>query len=452
MMRQFVRGCAAAWLIGGGACAGNGGAPAGPFLAHVSDGAAAGPSSKIRHVVIIFQENRSVDNLFNGFPGADTVSSGKNSRGQTVKLRAVPLASNYDISHAHSAFTIERANGQMNGFDLVPSRCTPLKHCPPAPIRAYGYVPHQEIKPYFAMAEHYTFADRFFQTNEGPSFPAHQYIISGTSAIKNGSPFLASGNPYTRQGGFTGGCDSPAGSFVSLIDPFGNERQAVYPCFERLTLMDLLAAKSRTWRYYQARTGAGLWNGPDAILHLRNSPHFSKHVVTPPSTVLTDIKHGRLADVVWVTPTFLASDHAGITNGSGPSWVASVVNAVGRSAYWKDTAIFVTWDDWGGWYDHVAPPQYNSYELGFRVPLIVISPYAKRHYVSHRRHEFGSILHFIEVTFGLESLHTTDARADDLSDCFNFTQPPTVFETIAAPLQAHDFLRDASSAGSPDDD
>ncbi len=413
---------------------------------------AQGPAAKIRHVVIIFQENRSVDNLFNGLPGADTVTTGKNSRGQLVPLRAIPLASNYDISHEHSAFIGERANGAMNGFDLVGSRCKPDKHCPPASIRAYGYVPHREVKPYFAMAEQYTFADRLFQTNEGPSFPAHQYIISGTSTVKNGSPYRAAGNPYTAGGGFTGGCDSPVRSLVWLIDPIGNERQAVYPCFERLTLMDLLAAKSKTWRYYEARTGPGLWNGPDAILHLHDSPKFSTEVVAPPQTILTDIAHGRLADVVWVTPTFLASDHAALTNGSGPSWVASVVNAIGKSAYWKDTAVFVTWDDWGGWYDHVAPPQYNSYELGFRVPLIVISPYARPHYVSHHRHEFGSMLRFVEEVFGLESLHTTDVRADDLSDCFDFLQPPIRFRVIPAPLNAQYFVRQHAAIGAPDDD
>ncbi|MBV8197665.1 MAG: hypothetical protein JO263_06000 [Candidatus Eremiobacteraeota bacterium] len=450
MIRAATIGIVSAWLLAGCAWGSNSGATAGAFLPEKTP--VQGPAAKIRHVVIIFQENRSVDNLFNGLPDADTVRSGKNSAGKTVVLRAVPLASNYDISHEHSAFIGERANGLMNGFDLVASRCIPGKHCPPAPIRAYAYVPHGETKPYFSMAERYTFADRFFQTNEGPSFPAHQYIISGTSTIQNGSPLRAAGNPYTPAGRFTGGCDSPLGSFVALIDPLGNERQAVYPCLERLTLMDLLTAKARTWRYYVVRSGPGLWNGPDAILHIHNSPKFSTEVVAPPKTVISDIKQGRLADVVWVTPTFLSSDHAALNNGSGPSWVAAVVNTIGHSAYWKDTAIFVTWDDWGGWYDHVPPPQYNSYELGFRVPFIAISPYAKRHYVSHRQHEFGSILHFAEEVFNLGSLHTTDERADDLSDCFDFTQAPRSFETIAAPMTARDFLRQESPIGAPDDD
>jgi phospholipase C len=148
---------------------------------------------------------------------------------------------------------------------------------------------------------------------------------------------------------------------------------------------------------------------------------MAANVISPSSQVLTDIANGQLADVVWVTPAQAASDHPKVNNGSGPSWVASVVNAIGNSQYWNNTAIFITWDDWGGFYDHVTPTIYNSFELSFRVPLIVVSPYAKPGYVSHAQHEFGSILKFTEETFGLPSLNTTDARADDLSDCFSFT-------------------------------
>jgi phospholipase C len=431
------------------ACA-NQSVPAPTFLPGDSARAASGAASKIRHVVIIFQENRTVDNLFNGLPGADTVRSGRNSKGKAVALRAVALTAAYDISHEHSAFVTERANGLLDGFNNVASRCRPGSTCPGAGVRAYGYVPHGEIAPYIDMATQYAFADHLFQTNEGPSFPAHQYIISGTSTVSNGSSLLAAANPFTPAGVFTGGCDSPQGSFVALIDPTGNEDQATYPCFDRLTLMDLLDRKSLGWRYYQAHLGPGLWNGPDAILHLRNSKSFSTHVVAPPKTVLTDVAQGKLADVVWVTPTALASDHSGTTDGSGPSWVASVVNAIGHSSYWSSTAIFVTWDDWGGWYDHVPPPQYNSYELGFRVPLIVISPYAKQHYVSHRQHEFASMLRFIEETFGLGSLGTTDVRSDDLSDCFDFSQRPIRFKTIRAPLGGGYFLRQPDSERDPD--
>jgi phospholipase C len=410
-------------------------------------------SGKIKHVVIIFQENRTVDNLFNGLKGADTVQSGLDSTGQHVKLASELLTAPYDVDHEHKAVVVAYDDGHMDGFNLLQSNCgAGHKQCPPKDARPYAYVPRREVGPYFAMATQYAFADRMFQSNAGPSFPSHQYILSGTSTISKNSRLRAADNPMTAEQAFTGGCDSPKGSLVLLIDEGGGENHEAYPCFDRPALPDLIEAKSLSWRYYQAQPGADLWNGPDAIRHIRNSSDYSRHVVMPPSQIFTDIKNGSLDNVVWVTPTRAASDHAGNTDGSGPSWVASVVNAIGKSKYWNSTAIFVTWDDWGGWYDHVKPPQYNSYELGFRVPLVAISPYAKQGFVSHRQHEFGSILKFTEKAFGLGSLGTTDVRSDDLTDCFNFSQKPRQFKHIAAVLGPEYFLAHPFSDGPVDSD
>jgi phospholipase C len=396
-------------------------------------------AGKIAHVVIVFQENRSVDNLFNGLPGADTQTWGLNHLGQQVPLRPISLRAHYDISHTHGAFNTEYDGGRLDGFDLVRKD-------------AYGIVPRREAQPYFDMAQQYAFGDRMFQTNQGPSFPAHQYIISGTSTISNGSTIRAAENPSDSEHKSTGGCNSPPGSKVRLIDRSGNEFRSVYPCFERLTLMDEIAGQQLTWRYYQESYAPGLWGAPAAIEHLARSGHYSREVHVPSPSVLSDIASGNLASVVWVTPDRAASDHTGVNDGSGPSWVTSIVNAVGQSQYWNNTVIFVTWDDWGGWYDHVKPPFYNSYELGFRVPLLVIAPYAKQGYVSHVQHEFGSILKFVEETYGLPSMGTTDARADDLADCFDFTQAPRAFTPIQAPLAAAHFINAPPSSGAVDDD
>jgi phospholipase C len=411
-----------------------------------------GASGKIQHVVIIFQENRSTNDLFNSLKGANTTRVGLNSYGQEVQLQQQLLTAPYDISHKHAVFKTEYANGSMNGWNLVRSKCKPHEQCPPPDIRAYGYVPKSEVKPYYFMARHYAFGNNMFQTNQGPSFPAHQYILSGTSTISDGSNLRASENGKTPTHKLTGGCDSPQGSHVKVIDQYGNENQKVYPCFNRNSLIQLIEAQNLSWHYYEAQLGAGLWKGPDAISPVRNSPEFTYDVVAPPSRVLTDISSGNLANVVWVTPTSKASDHGGITDGTGPSWVASVVNAIGESKYWDNTAIFVTWDDWGGWYDPVSPPQYNSYELGFRVPLIVISAYAKQDYISTKQHEFGSILKFTEKTFDLGSLGTTDVRADDLFDCFDFSKPPRKFIKIPAPHDASYFLHLPRDNETPDDD
>jgi phospholipase C len=409
---------------------------------------AVGLLGKFQHVVIVVQENRTTDNLFNGLPGADTVRSGLNSKGQMVPLTRVSLSAPYDIQHTRPAFLTEYDGGKMNGFDIVRSNCH--AKCPPASTRVYAYVDPSETTPYFAMAEQYAFADRMFQSNQGPSFPAHLYLVSGSSEPTVGSTLKVSENPIRPQGGHTAGCDSPPGTLGQLIDANGNESHWMYPCIDVPTLFDLQYKKSSSWRYYQAHGGPGLWNAVDAINHLRKNVHYRTNVVYPPSQFLRDTSKGDLANLSIVTPTQADSDHAGITGKDGPSWVADVVNAVGTSQYWQNSVIFVTWDDWGGWYDHVRPPIYNSYELGLRVPLIVISRFTPKGYVSHSQHEFGSILKFTEETFGLGSLNTTDARADDLADCFNFQQPPRKFVKIPAPRTAPDFLHEKVSSGDLD--
>jgi phospholipase C len=326
------------------------------------------------------------------------------------------------------------------------------------------------------MAETYTFADHMFQTNQGPSMPAHQFLISGTSAPSTGSSLFAAENPQTGGLSPDAGCDAPAGSTVALIDPTGNEKSnpPIFPCFEHATLTDLLEQNGHTWRYYTPSGYVGgaapaLWIGPEAIQHIClplnadgdcNGPDWTSHVVLNQTQILTDIANNQLQDVSWVIPTGLESDHPGSTDGSGPSWVASVVNAIGNSSYWANTAIFITWDDWGGLYDHVPPPQVLvnctqfgcGYVYGFRVPLIVISPYAKAQYISKQQHDFGSILKFIENTFNLPSLGYADAAADDLSDCFDFNQTPLQFQTIPAALKAEYFLNDKRPPTDPDDD
>jgi phospholipase C len=435
------------------ACNGGGGSPITPARSGVVEAARlvdALGTKKIQHVVIIIQENRSVDNLFNGLPGANTVQSGQTSTGATVNLQPIGLVTSWDLSHTHAAWETEYSSGSMNGFDH--ERAAP-KPTPPVPsYPAYAYVPQNEAQPYWTMAETYTFADNMFATNEGPSFPAHMYLIDGNSATSSSDTLYAMNNPQTPTGFQTGGCDAPTGTLVALINPLTNDQsQSAYPCFDHKTIFDLLDAKGVTWKYYQNRIGAGLWFTPDAIQHIRDGSDYAK-VVRPNTAILSDISNGKLPAVSWVIPTAAESDHTQITDGSGPSWVASVVNAIGNSKYWDQTTIIIVWDDWGGWYDHVAPPQYNYYELGFRVPLIIVSPYAKLGYVSHVQHEFGSILKFMEAIYGLGSLGETDVRADNLFDCFNFSQPPTPFKTISAPHAASYFINLPPDDRSPDDD
>jgi phospholipase C len=424
--------------------------------------------------VIIFQENRTPDNLFHDpvliNRGADIASSGLDSKNQPITLTPVPLVTPYDMGHSHHAFLLAWNNGQMNGADQIKVTCQDgTSDCAP-PHPEYQYVQASDVQPYFTLAETYAFGDRMFQTNQGPSFPAHQYIVSGTSAVSEKSVFDVSENPSDQ--GMTG-CIAPPATTVKIIDttdsnPDTNESQTIYPCVDHPTLTDLLDAKSISWKYYTPLVGS-IWTAPNGIQHMcgPDAPppngancvgaEWTNHVVIGKTKVLDDITAGTLAAVSWVIPTGQASDHPMGTDGTGPSWVASVVNAIGNSQYWADTAIIIAWDDWGGWFDHVAPPLiHNSYEIGLRVPLIVVSPYAKAAYISHVNHDFGSILKFIEKTFGLPEIDPTvgyaDSRADDLSDCFDLTQTPLPFKTIPARHDAKYFLNDRTPALPPDND
>jgi phospholipase C len=262
---------------------------------------------------------------------------------------------------------------------------------------------------------------------------------------------FAAENPHVPAAGSVVGCTAPQGEFVLLIDPSGAESSSQYPCFEHLTLVDELDAKSVTWKYYTPTPGS-IWTGPNAIQHLRMGPDWTNNVITPSTQILTEIMGGQLPQVSWVIPTAAASDHASSNDGSGPSWVASIVNAIGNSPYWANTTIIITWDDWGGWYDHVAPKITNSYEYGFRVPLIIVSPYAKPGYVSHVTHDFGSILKFIEEVFQVAPLGYADTPADDFADCFNFDQTPIMFHAFAAQFDAMYFLNDKRPPEGPDND
>jgi phospholipase C len=406
-------------------------------------------ATPIQHIVVIVQENRSVDDLFQFLPGADTQSYGYDTKHDKITLQPVPLTAPYDMQHNHHSFIREYNDGGMDGFNRDGSDCKRRPKCPGSPVRAYGYVPQGDVQPYYAMAETYSFADELFQSNQGPSFPAHQYIVSGTSTTYNGSKWRAAENP----GHQLGGCDSPPRTTVLLIGPKGQENRRRFPCFDRISIFTTLDQAGVSWKYYQAFPGAHLWNAVDALKPIwENKAEYSANVIVPPSKVLTDIRGGKLASVVFVTPTAADSDHAGVNKGTGPSWVASVVNTIGKSGYWKSTAIIVVWDDWGGWYDHVAPKVRNSYELGFRVPMIVISPYAKSGYVSHVPYEFGSILKFIEETFGLPPLGTTDVDVNDLNALFVFGASPRAFRTIQASHPASYFLNEPPSNVPVDDD
>ena len=217
---------------------------------------------------------------------------------------------------------------------------------------------------------------------------------------------------------------------VTTLNPDRSYGPNVPVCEDYPTLGDELDAAGVSWRSYSYpyNLDGGLWNAYAAVNHIYQGPDFKNDVITPADQFITDVAGGKLAGVTWITATFENSDHAGFKSRTGPQWVASLVNAVGQSKFWDSSAIFIIWDDWGGWYDPVAPIYMDYDGLGFRIPMIAISPYAKQGYVTHVQYESSSVLKFMEDTFGVSALAASDARAaDPANDVFDFNQAPRTF-------------------------
>lgn len=455
------------------------------------------------HVIVIVQENRTPDNLFQGLCAppygtsatCSTTPTGKQydiqtnnwldktSRTGVTQPHTVALANKYDLNHSHKPWVkqCDRAPSglcKMDGAAGVQCLGGP---CPPQPQFAYVDNSTKILDPYLQLATQYGWANSMFQTNQGPSFPAHQYLFGGTSAPSLAADHAGSFAAENVAGrGIGAGCIASPTRIVQLIDSAGAEanNNVIFPCFEHNTVSDLLQTASVSWRYY-APAANSIWTAPNAIQHICmangstcTGAEWKANVDLRPPDVLTDIANCSLRQVSWVIPDGRNSDHANNNTGTGPAWVASIVNAIGTSwaasnhkcDYWANnsndsTAILITWDDWGGWYDHKPPaslpaPQ-GGYQLGFRVPLIVVSAYTPVQLVDNTQHDFGSIIRFVEHNFGIQegALTFADARATtDLTSFFNLNQPPRSFFNVQAKIGASFFINDKRPPTPPDND
>ncbi len=403
------------------------------------DGTGAG---KITHVVYIVQENRSFDNMFQGYPGANTVSEGKNSKGQTIKLTPSKLGAYYDIDHSAQAMfaacdgtgSLPGTQCRMDGFDKEFADGGPTNP-------QYVYVPHDQSKPYFDMAHEGVLADNMFQSQLDESFVAHQYIIA---AQADWSVDLPGG----RWGCGGGNFDTE----TTITKERTIAKKTIHPCYDYQTLGDELDKAKLSWRFYAATYGSASsgdgaeWSGYMAVKHIRDGPDWKKNVISPNWQFITDVKAGKLANFTWITPVCDDSDHTNCPDDYGPSWVSALVNTVGKSKFWNSTAIFIQWDDWGGLYDHVPPPYEDRDSLGFRVPLIVLSPYARRDRIAKKQYETASILRFAEDLYGLGQLAPADRRATSpAGECFDFKQKPLPFVKIKAPYPPKFFMHNRPS-------
>jgi phospholipase C len=442
-----------------------GGSNAGPFGSPSRTGNLSRTSARqqtytypITHIVLIVQENRSFNNLFATFPGADGTTTGLERIGHGTKTKQVPinltevnLTDPNDLNHLYSAYKTAYDHGNMDSFNRIKRETTKQEEG----ALPYQYVNPDQVQPYWTMATDYALADHLFQTQGSGSFTAHQDLIRGGTEIDSTESLIDDPNSSAAWG-----CSSPPGTKTSLITTSLKleRRKGPFPCTNAFpssasyeTLADLLDGANVSWKYYtpaprKFTTGA-LWNAFLVINSIySNKSEWSERISSPQTNVLKDIASGSLPAMSWVIPDALESDHPGYKSDEGPSWVASVVNAIGASSYWNSTAVIVVWDDWGGLYDSVAPsPLDTQGGPGFRVGMIVASPYVPPNEISHTVYGFGSIIKFIEETWNLGSLGTTDATSTSISNMFDFTQKPRNFKLIPAKYSRSFFLHQRPS-------
>jgi hypothetical protein len=313
---------------------------------------------------------------------------------------------------------------RMDGFDLI------LDGNINGDYLSLSQQNESDMPNYWTYAQNFVIADAMFSSLQGPSFPNHLYTVAAQSGG-------AVTSPYGSDGTTSWGCDAPLTEFVDVVDTNGVLSE-VYPCFNFLTIADSLQNAGISWNYYSpAKSAPGYeWNALDSINQIRNSSLWNTHI--PLNTqFITDAQNGQLASVSWLITASPTSEHPTASICNSENWTVQQVNAVMQGPEWNSTAIFVTWDDFGGFYDHVPPPVSDEYGLGLRVPLLIISPYVRSGYIAHTTYEFSSFLKFVEERFGLAALGARDANANDMLDSFNLVQTPLqplVLQTRTCPV------------------
>lgn len=366
--------------------------------------------SPIKHIVIIVRENHTFDNIFGRFPGADgTIVAHVGSK--VVPLNLTPVKLSSDIGHGGNSAENAVDGGKMDRFYQE------VQATQGGVDVADSQYSGSEVPDYWAYAHKYALADHFFSTVLGPSFPNHLVTITGQWL----NIYV---NPQSPANAFRSwGCDASPRTTVQWS--VGGTTGTTRPCFNTQTLADEANAAHVNWKYYAPPPGSFgyIWSTYDSIRHIRYSGQWKTNV---PQTArfLTDVRNGHLPQISWLTTDLATSDHPPASICDGQNWTAQQINAVMRSKYWKSTAIVITWDDFGGFYDHVPPPTVAGYTLGPRVPTIVISPYARPHFIDHQEYDFRSILEFAESTFNLPHRASYDRSVASISGMLNLHQKP----------------------------
>jgi phospholipase C len=361
------------------------------------------PTTPIQHMVVLMQENHSFDNYFGTYPGADGIPSDtqmpvdpNNPAAGYVVPWHIGNSTITDISHSASTYADQYNNGKMDGFvSALNARNQDGK-------LAMGYYDERDIPYYWNLADNYVLFDQFFSSAKDGSFANHMYWVAAIPPV------------------------APKG--VQLSDVLAN-----IP-----TIFDRLQAAGITWKFYVQnydptityrnlgtsgnRSSQVIWVPLLNFDRFIDDPTLSSHIVDL-SQYFVDLQNGTLPSVSYIIPSG-ASEHPPSSLKSGQRFVKTVIQELMRSSAWDSSAFMLAYDDWGGWYDHVTPLQVDQYGYGPRVPVILVSPYAKSGYIDHTVLDFTSMLKFIEENWNLEPLAQRDANANNILSAFDFTQSP----------------------------
>jgi phospholipase C len=420
---------------------------------------------KIQHVVVIMQENRSFDEYFGTYPGADGLP--RDASGNFTVCLPDPANSdcvrpyhdtsdlNHGGPHTIRSATADVNGGQMNGFIATAEQgqancsnpddptCSPCQSAQGSCTDVMGYHNASEIPNYWSYANNFVLQDHLFQPNDSWSLPQHLYMVSEWSAHCSRPPNpLSCKNQVQRPG-------IPPDLHLGQGQP--------YPSYAWTDLTYLLHHKAVSWGYYvyagnepdcasgaatcppqpQSAKTPGIWNPLPFFATVQADRQVNN--VQSISNFYSAASHGSLPSVSWVIPNQKFSDHPPARVSDGQAYVTGLINAIMQSPTWSSTAIFLTWDDWGGFYDHIAPPVVDQNGFGLRVPGLVISPYARQGFIDHQVMSQDAIVKFIEDDFlgGQRLDPNTDRRPDlrpdvrenlpqvgDMTADFNFHQQP----------------------------
>jgi phospholipase C len=392
----------------------------------LTSGKARSAREKIDHVVFVIKENRTFDHMFGRFPGANGATKGVICDGTVVPLQPAANKAGSPL-HSFSAGLTAINGGAMNCFDQLKDGTN---------LEGYVQYRRRDIPNYWSYAKHFALADRFFSSVYGPTTVEHLWTLAGQSDrfvdveredqggvgkpgefCRDRSERMQSFKKLTNTEKRIAYRLEEASDILELTERFWMER---WPCTDIKILPDLLEKRGISWKYYKG--GTRHQKAIKMIRHVRFGPMWNRVVANEQFD--KDVRKEHLPAVSWLVPPQYLNEHPPHGICQGENWTVRRLNLLMESRYWDSTVVFLTWDDFGGFYDHVPPPHVDLYGMGPRVPALVISPWARGGHIDHRTYDFSSILKTIEELYGLPSLGQRDAHARPMWNSFDFNQVP----------------------------